>query len=138
MRFGQPPSEVVTGLTRRGERGLALADLAQQADHFDGDQGRFGAFVTGFGAGAFDGLFDVVGGEDAVDDGDVVFEGDAAECFGTFADNDVEVCGRAFDDRAEGADAVEIPSAEPPSVGLMTTGNDTDPSSADSTFDAPS
>ena len=35
-----------------------------------------------------------------------MFEGDAAECFGAFADNDVEVCGRAFDDGAKGDDGV--------------------------------
>jgi len=72
--------------------------LAQQADHFDGDLCRFRAFVTGFGASALYGLFDAVGGEHAVDDRDVVAERNVAQGFGAFADDDVKVGGRAFDD----------------------------------------
>ena len=85
---------------------MGLADLAQQADHFDGDLCGFRAFVARFGAGAFYGLFDAVGGQYAVDDRDVMAECDVAECLGAFTDDDVEVGGRAFDDRAEGDDSV--------------------------------
>ena len=85
---------------------ICLADLAQQADHFDGDLCRFRAFVTGFGASALYGLFDAVGGEHAVDDRDVVAERNMAQGFGAFADDDVKVGGRAFDDGAESDDGV--------------------------------
>ena len=85
---------------------ICLADLAQQADHFDGDLCRFRAFVTGFGASALYGLFDAVGGEHAVDDRDVVAERNVAQGFGAFADDDVKVGGRAFDDGAESDDGV--------------------------------
>ena len=72
---------------------ICLADLAQQADHFDGDLCRFRAFVTGFGASALYGLFDAVGGEHAVDDRDVVAERNVAQGFGAFADDVVQVGG---------------------------------------------
>lgn len=46
------------------------SDLRDYISHFDGSQGGIEALVPTFGTGTLDRLLDIVGGQNAVDDGD--------------------------------------------------------------------
>lgn len=61
---------LLTELYRLTGKGLCF-DLVYQVDHFDGAQGAVVTFVAGLCSGSFDGLFDVVCGQDAEHDGNV-------------------------------------------------------------------
>lgn len=95
--------------TPTGHGGLPLGapEGAQQVGHFDGAVGGFGALVAHLAAGAVEGLFHGVGGEDAVHDGDAGFAGGAGEALGVFASDVIKVGRIAADDAAETDDGVE-------------------------------
>lgn len=61
---------LLTELYQLTGKGLSL-DLVYQVDHLDGAQGAVVAFVAGLCSGSFDGLLDVVRGQDAEHDGNV-------------------------------------------------------------------
>ena len=64
------------------------------------------AFVAGFCASPFDGLFDVFCRDDAEHDGDARLEGCLGDAFGRFAADEVIVAGSAADDGTEADDSV--------------------------------
>ena len=68
--------------------------------------GCIGALVAGFGAAAFDGLFDVVGGDHAVGYGRAGFHAQLREGFGNFVVDITGVGSGALDDYAHGDDGI--------------------------------
>ena len=59
--------------------------VVKKADHFDGGQGRFRAFIAGLGAGPFDGLFNGVYGQYAEADRYVVLQRHLGQALDAFA-----------------------------------------------------
>src|SRR5699024_2876222 len=59
-------------------------ELAVKVRHFDGRHRGFDAFVTGFGAGALDGLLDGVARQDAKADRNTRRAGGGCDAFGGF------------------------------------------------------
>lgn len=94
-----------------GELDLGAPEGAEEVGHFDSGMGGFSALVAHFAAGAVQGLFHGVGGEDTVGDGDAGFAADAGEAFGVFAGDVIKVRGIAPDDATEGDDGVAVAAA---------------------------
>jgi hypothetical protein len=65
--FGLPSVEAQSKSKLRNQSSQS-SDLFHQVHHLDGGEGSVEAFVPALGAGTFDRLFDVVGGEDAKND----------------------------------------------------------------------
>ena len=85
---------------------IVFLEFFDEVDHFDGAGGDVEAFVAGFCASPFDGLFDVFRRDDAKHDGDARFEGCLGDTFSRFAADQVIVAGSAADDGTEADDGV--------------------------------
>ena len=83
-------------------------DLPDEVDHLDGAQGAVVALVARLGAGALDGLLDVLGGEDAEEDGDTAVQTHGGDALGDLVAHVVVVAGGAPDDGAQADDGVVL------------------------------
>ena len=88
---------------------LALGgELAGDGDHLDGGDGRFEALVAGFEAGAIEGLFEGLAGEDTEGVRDAGLLLGLADAAGDFVVDGLVVGGFAAEEAAEGDDGVVL------------------------------
>jgi hypothetical protein len=78
-----------------------LGQLLEQRRHFNGGLGGVPAAVAGLAAAALDGLVEVVGGDDAVDDRDAAGQADLGQGAGDLGVDEPGVRRGALDDGAQ-------------------------------------
>ena len=83
-----------------------VAKVLGEVGHFDGGFGSLGTFVAQGAAGTIDGLLQVVGGEDAEDDGHLLRRVQVGATLGGAVAHIVEVRCAAADDAADHDDGV--------------------------------
>ena len=85
-------------------------NLLQYADGFKDGGGGFNALVSGLGARAFDGLLDVVRGQQAEAHRHAAFKGHMGKALGGFGRHEIKMRRPAPDDGTDGDDAVILAS----------------------------
>ena len=109
-RTASPPSKMIAE-GKRGRRFYerlprTVLNLLQYADGLKDGGGGFNALVSGLGARAFDGLLDVVRGQQAEAHRHAAFERHMGKALGGFGRHEIKMRRPAPDDGADGDDAV--------------------------------
>ena len=102
------PKETDQETTSRKSQLIQNSDLFQEICHFDCGKGGIKTFVTAFGTGPFDGLFDIVGGKDSENYRNSRFKSHIGDPFGNFGSDIFKMGSASANDSAEADHSIKL------------------------------